>query len=455
MPNVQTKPSKQRSTLRLSVQRLSAKRLSMQRRAATAIAVCVVGSAAQGLANNADIVPVLVRTTNPVRISDPPSQSADSIPFSMPRDPVSSASLEVESSTEGTAPSTESTALGYNQATEAIRNLGRGKTRINRFVGFRTGTSTSDRKPNSASPETTSLTSWTSGEIQSNPLVVDSPPKLRRFSPSEPARQSVAVSSQTLETIESETGLRIAREVPVDRRDPADLDNVFDALSLDSIEPSNELLSDTARDSGFGLLAIDQIGRHLPNPIDSRQQASAAIAQRFPNDAIAGRTNLSNDAESFRERLGYLDTNEFAAEGSNMEQLPTLPPPSDSEIATLAEETSSPETNLDNEQDEVAFDPLPSPYRPSADGPVPLELEDLVNSARKLTTLPNLAEEPLPPKPSIADRLTSWANRIKGGAKKNPPNETSAPSRSSSSGSRKTLTKPARPTGLFNRLFKK
>lgn len=449
------------------------RRRSKQQQARAALTMCIIGSAAvHGLADGAESVPVLLRTTNPVRVSTPLAQSSVSVPFSMPsvslRDQAAE-TLNATPSLESTESSTQNTTLGYDRATKQIRSLGLGRTRVNRFVGFRTGSS-ADKHSELASNTNSSATSpssWAAGEIQSNPLVVDAIPTLRRFSPDEPARQSVSVSSQTLRDIESETGLRIARDSPLAVRNPDELDNTIDALSLDSSGSTGTALSETARDSGFGMLAIDQIGGHLSRTDGFMPEADTVIAKRFPNDSIAGRKPLPYDFAgddrdaassasegSLRGQLNRLESNRFAAE-----ELPQLPPPKQSAI-TVSNMVRPPTTNASqsvNRRDETVFDPLPSPYRPSPEGPVPREVEDLISSANRIGNLPEIADEALPEKPSIADRFSSWAKRIKGGSKSKNTSDATRKTQGSSSPTPtvKSKAKPTRSPGLFNRLFKK
>ena len=449
-----------------------------------------------GPINGSDNVPKLVRTTSPIRVAQAPTHS-----FETERDQAAktlfpeTSSNEVQSSgipfalpdmaDQGRTPSAELNRKASDQTLETLLTPDRvvslnqhhvgsmgsdaASTRINQFVETRVVEDLESETKEALKPyvsvpsatipsrPTASRKSSQLGTVQSNPLVVDSPPQLRRFNANEPMIPPSSIPSGLLEELESETGLRLAQNPHPGSSSMHGFQEASDALSIKN--DTTVRTRKSARNSGFGMLAIDQIGQHLEDNNETETPSAILTGQRFPNDRVAlspkprnnsttnsqvAKEDSSASPESLREHLLQSTAGDLQDE-----KLPRLPVPKPAQA-----ESDIPKIGM-RRDDEPVYEPLPSPYRPSqTDTRVPREVDELVQSARSNTQVGERAKQlELTDKPTLSKRLSDWAN----GFRPKKPDTTR-------SLERQTQNPAARPAnesrnsargGLFNRLFRK
>ncbi|MEM6366109.1 MAG: hypothetical protein AAF745_16890 [Planctomycetota bacterium] len=104
------------------------------------------------------------------------------------------------------------------------------------------------------------------GAVQTNPLVRSPPPKLQQFRTEDLRADSTTVdhspiSDSTKSQSTAVQELRIARKPTLAKRNIEDIDQVLDVLNTTT--DTNTSSRSLASQSGFGMLAIDEIGSHL------------------------------------------------------------------------------------------------------------------------------------------------------------------------------------------------
>ncbi|QDV41188.1 hypothetical protein Enr13x_10260 [Stieleria neptunia] len=272
------------------------------------------------------------------------------------------------------------------------------------------------RPPN---PQTRSLSLDTGrGERLTNPLVVDAPPKLRRF--------RVQDYPLVMPTIDSQS----SADAEVDRRHVlppqpvADLDAAMDVLSAQT-NPEPALLG-TAIQSGFGSLAIDQIGSHLEQPSSPGHTMDYPPLGRFSTDLVLPpgqplELHTPGMTSSFREQFGTIDA------GSLIEDTSDLP---DEAVPALPSPTGSPQAAAIARSLQVLGQGATQPASPAAmevalndrgdgEGRVALEVEELLaassQQAEDSGSESKSNQDVGSTKPSLAEKFVGWSRRLTSG----------------------------------------
>ena len=265
-------------------------------------------------------------------------------------------------------------------------------------------------------PQTQSLSLDTGrGERLTNPLVVDAPPKLRRF-----RVQDYPLVMPTTDSQSSADGAVVDGGHALPQQPVAELDAALDVLSVQA-NPEPALLG-TAINSGFGSLAIDQIGSHLEQPSSPGHRMDYPPLGRFSTDLVLppGQPlglHTPGMTSSFREQFGAVDIGHLIEDTSELvdDAVPALPSPTSSpEADAIARSLQvlgqgvAPQTGA--AAMEVAMkDPGDS------DGRVALEVEELLaaSSSQPEPSEPELDSSS--PKPSLAEKFVGWSRRLTSG----------------------------------------
>ena len=192
---------------------------------------------------SADGVPVLVKTNQPIRIEPEAAQPAIVVPpvkFEAQRDDADRPGIRVHLEPDGWATLNHRAASG-------------GVPRVNRFVEL----TESAPMPATRSAAVPQRATSSVGEVRVNRLFVDAPPKLRRFD----VEQNHMFPKADVGEVPSKDAL-VPKNLQLPTRPVEDLDEAVDALALGAVK-QGEQVREVARDGGLGMLAIDQIGRHL------------------------------------------------------------------------------------------------------------------------------------------------------------------------------------------------
>ncbi|MCA9137808.1 MAG: hypothetical protein KDB00_13645, partial [Planctomycetales bacterium] len=306
-----------------------------------AAALCLISS---GTAAAGEIAPTIVKTTTPIRVRSAAvpttgsSRHAATIPTAHREEsatPVSRSSVEQTSRSNDELrvllEPDRSVSLNPHMSSGEL-----GAPRTNQFVELRSerpsgppvGVSTTR---SAAVPQRNQTRR---GTIQKNPLVVDTPPSLRRFGVDE-----VPLVLPPTTPTESPADFLVAREQPLPARPVEDLDETLDILS---IQDDDELfIRGAARDSGFGMLAIDQIGQNIGSSADGDAGVSYAPVQRYGNDLVlpnglaAGLLSSELD-DSLRQQLSTVESNNLVED-----DVPPLPSPRHSVGSDLSNSVST------------------------------------------------------------------------------------------------------------------
>ncbi|WP_436717626.1 hypothetical protein U8335_12890 [Roseiconus lacunae] len=140
------------------------------------------------------------------------------------------------------------------------------------------------------------------GQVRRNPLIADVAPKLRQFHVDDrQLRIPVDSNHQTL------SGALVVRDPVMPERIFEDIDEVVDVLSdVDSSDVERSLgeARSTASHGGFGMLAIDQLGSHLPmdeslpiEPTWDRDRLATDLVP-LPKTQLAMKATHPSDADS-------------------------------------------------------------------------------------------------------------------------------------------------------------
>ena len=415
-----------------------------------ASALCLLSAGAATAGGN---VPKLVKTTTPIRVK-PDATRGITPQFSFPVD----ASRSNLTGGKLQRLSDDSPALRRllepdhsTSLNPLVRQTAVGVPRTNQFVELQ-GDITTDKSrkvSNTRSAPIPQRKRHRRGAIQKNPLVVDAPPKLRRFSVEERPLIVPTIDQENLSE-----GVLVAREQPMPSQPVANLDQALEALSTQS---ANELaIRGAAQESGFGMLAIDQIGDHVGTSNSDDSEISYPPLERFATDLVLPQGQLP-DSESgamtntFRNQLGSIETS-----GLIDLTVPPLPPPTQpsssaasvsvsratSDMAPRVARTSSRRTS---QLGSIASQPkLPSPFRPNLDGQVALEVDELIAaSAAQQKPATQLEPPKVAQKPSLTQRFSVWSKRLTSSRKESPSKSASSrlPNDPSNFGTTPTISK--------------
>lgn len=433
--------------------------------ATLASAVCL---AASGLAHCGGIAPKLLKTTTPLRVETDETPSVSSTPSisSTPSAALRPASKRRDATRDrdglhrASGPTQPLRVfLGPTAGIETqsgVQQTSGGMPRTNHFFELRNEEDAKTKASAQATPSTTRSAlipprkNYRLGQIQKNPLVVDVPPKLRQFD----LEDRPLVLPESVAT-DPANGILIAREQPLPEPVIEDLDEALDVLSTETNDET--MVRGTARNSGFGMLAIDQIGGHLePTPTNLSQSDEAPIT-RYPADMVSQLKSTTNPKpdevvaktnpeanDSLRDQL-----NAFNDYGLIEDETPPLPAPEatpqDSAISKALElfpvesksEPATPSAEITTKQK------LSSTV--GSGRQIPMEVDELIAAESRKQAVGDQsdpdAKEPVKKKTTWIQRLVSWPQKGKAspGAVKNSPSAT----KKSSEASKQETTQPA------------
>ena len=412
-----------------------------------ATALCILSS---GVATAGENVPKLVKTTTPIRVKP---EIMRGTPFALPS---SAFSGDLMAISQGQPPKLRQVSdqdfglrgllepsLPTRYDEREIKD-GRGAQRTNRFVELQSDYPSPKGRKFAAtrSAAIPRRSQHKTGEIQTNPLVVDAPPTLRRF----PVQERPLIVPMHNPDHPADAPL-VAREERLSQRKVEDLDQAFDLLSIDSND--EVAIRGAARDGGFGMLAIDQIGEHLSKPADDDPASLYPPVKRFATDLVLPTNKDQSSASTFRDQLIA------AAEETIVDQdVPLLPPPDESSTPDSAPAPGSTPTNsIASASDAFGQDGLleqtPHPGAAETDsnpevfldqalrnhsGKVAMNVDELIaanstqQNARPSVTTENPSK--VAKKPSLAQRLIGWSKKTTTGDKPTRPKP--APTRATS-----------------------
>lgn len=418
-----------------------------------ASALCIL-SAGGGSAIGGN-VPKLIRTTSPIRVEPFPGFDQ-----SQP----SGQGVEQADSTHSVDPAARElrTLLDPNRSysvDQEIKQTAGGAPRTNHFVelnsdGVIDTTRNYSRIRSAAVPQ---RDAHRRGAIQKNPLVVDSPPELRRF----PVDERPLV----LPKVDAVDGILVAREQPLPPQPVADLEAALDVLST---EPdADDAIRGTARSGGFGMLAIDQIGDHLDDQVSTAPSIQHAPLRRFTTDLVlppdeAFGLQSAAVGSSLRQQLGSVETDSLIDESLIDDSTPQLPPPtvSDEEVAIAkslelfgqaVESSSTASAAATQNMHGVSGHRVAS--RSNGSPRVALEVDELLAASSEQQ--PNVAAEQKPEqqvdvaKPSLVERFSSWSRRLTSGRQSAENKAVSTRLPSGSSTTETTMAPPKRSGGIL------
>lgn len=431
-----------------------------------AAALCLISS---GAATAGEIAPTLVKTTTPIRVRSaavhpnrPSRQVAAVVPVqreqtqrdqnvAIQSNPNVDQSFQANAELRKLLEPDSSISLNPHMSPGEM-----GVPRTNRFVELQSD-DTTDRTRSSSTTRSAAVLQRSQrryGTIQKNPLVVDTPPTLRRFDLDE-----VPLVLPATVPGDSPADYLVAREQPLPARPVEDLDQTLDMLSIQSGTPSE--IRGAARDVGFGMLAIDQIGQHLSDLASDDIAMPSPSVQRYstdlvlPNGLAAGLLSSEMD-DSLRHQLSAVESTSLV-EG-DVPPLPstlpsTLPSPHHTAIGvrpgrTVANRTPASRVHASNMpgrnvSDRVSVEPpeaisisqaldaasaeitatgresagqsnLPSPFRPNPSAQTAMEVDELIAAStrneKKNTVQPK--PDPSDAKPSLVQRFSSWSKGL-------------------------------------------
>ncbi|QDV85087.1 hypothetical protein [Planctomycetes bacterium TBK1r] len=253
------------------------------------------------------------------------------------------------------------------------------------------------------------------GEPLTNPLVVDAPPKLRRF-----RVEDYPLVMPTTDSQSSADEAVVDSQNALPARPVAELDAAVDVLSVQA-NPEPALLG-TAINSGFGSLAIDQIGSHLDPPSTSGHAMDYPPLGRFSTDLVLPQgqplgLHTPGMTSSFREQFGAIDSGHLIEDTSNPvgDAVPALPSPTSSaEADAIARSLEVLGQGVTPRAGAAAME-VAMKDRVNSDGRVALEVEELMAAS---SPQPEPSEPELDassPKPSLAEKFVGWSRRLTSG----------------------------------------
>ena len=427
--------------------------------ATLASAVCL---AASGLAHCGGIAPKLLKTTTPLRVETGETPSAVTTPSAALRPAVKRHDAARDSSGlhRASGPTQPlrvflGPAAGI-ETQSGVQQTSGGMPRTNHFFELRNEEDAKTTASAQATPSTTRSAlipprkNYRLGQIQKNPLVVDVPPKLRQFD----LQDRPLVLPESVAT-DPANGILIARDQPLPEPVIEDLDEALDVLSTETNDAT--MVRGTARNSGFGMLAIDQIGGHLePTPTNLSQNDEAPIT-RYPADmvsqiksttkpkpdeVVANTNPEAND--SLRDQL-----NAFNDYGLIEDETPPLPAP----------EATPQDAAISKALELFPVESKPEPVTPSAEittkqklsstvgsgRQIPMEVDELIAAETRKQAVGNQADpdaiEPAKKKTTWIQRLVSWPQ--KGKASPGSAKDSSSARKKPSAASKQETTQPA------------
>lgn len=340
-----------------------------------ATALCLLSSGAVVAGEN---VPKLVRTTVPIRVN---SEFHPGTHLALPQQ-VRFYGLDVVP--KQPSPNLQQETDGGHTLRVLLGPNGRGAQRTNHFVELRGSTA-------SRFTVLPQRVRRDHGTIQANPLVVDAPPKLHRFPVNQ--RPPTLPMQSADDSLSSDL---ITREQRLSKRQVEGLDQTLELLS--SAPDQQDVIRSAARHGGFGMLAIDQIGRHLPPAVGGDPKIAFPTLERFATAPVplANQRKSSQPNSSMKTLRDHLGSAE--PEMIVQQNVPQLPPP---------DHSLSPEL--------PAIESVAQGGKSTAKNP-PIDLH---------TPPTNQRMEPLPPrtdqlvvvakpekKTSFVKRLTGWTKRL-------------------------------------------
>ena len=267
-------------------------------------------------------------------------------------------------------------------------------------------------------------------QFRKHPLVVDAPPKLRRFSVHDrPLNQRSAAQNEPL------GGALIARVQPTPAPPVPDLNQTLDTLSD---QPGQDVgLRSAARTHGFGMLAIDQIGSDLNDSADDASTITNPPLERFATDMVLRNEDMIDTQEILRDQLRSPGTQRMIHDN-----VPQLPPPSRaSEDLLTSGSVSQSLSAFDRRDNSTEVFPLglansatvretaAGPNRPDPAAGLAREVDELLSSGltkagRGDRKQPEAGqpEAKVAQKPSFAERLTGWSKKL-GTGRNAPPSQ--------------------------------
>ena len=425
-------------------------------------------------------VPRLVRTTTRVRVNPSPIHLSKS-PLAARQSSITP-SMALSSRRESRPADTQQPSdlrefLEPEQSSQLVaasHNSMPGKTRTNRFVELQTDPTTVTARKLSQTPSAAipSRSRHRKGEIQRNPLVVNSPPKLARF----PVEQRPLLLTD--DGAHPEEPLVIKPQA-LPEREIESIDDAVEALSLNDSLPkalTKDVIRNSARSGGFGMLAIDQIGSHLDKPT-TEQPSKVKNQSQFASGLELPSSHREAYADSIRQQLRSaplpqldalpakslpakslpakslsaesLSAQTLSAESLDGDRLPKLPPPTmESQFAEQLPVEASPEVesalakllskepNSDMVPNTTSLtDDLSEPVVVGVPGDRPLEVEELI-AATRVFSKPDKGKKGHSPqpeiktaptaKPTLTERLAGWTKKLGVTSGKNASSRASA-----------------------------
>ncbi|MCS7467302.1 hypothetical protein NZK35_11670 [Stieleria sp. ICT_E10.1] len=253
------------------------------------------------------------------------------------------------------------------------------------------------------------------GERLTNPLVVDAPPKLRRFRVEDYPLVMPTTDSQSAADEAVVDGQKVLPAQPV-----AELDAALDVLSVQT-NPEPALLG-TAINRGFGNLAIDQIGSHLEQPSSPGHTMDYPPLGRFSTDLVLppGQPlglHTPGMTSSFREQFGAVDIGHLIEDTPEFvdDAVPALPSPTRSpEADAIARPLQVLGQGVTPQAGAAAME-VALKDRRDGDGRVALEVEELMAASSPQPEPSEPEQDAGTPKPSLAEKFVGWSRRLTSG----------------------------------------
>jgi hypothetical protein len=294
----------------------------------------------------------------------------------------------------------------YADADHQPRTASKAKPRLNQFVELQEDLAPVklDHHSPTRSLDVAQRNDSRLGLIQSNPLVVDAPPKLRRF-PLE-KRPFVAL-------IDGQSADRLASEHLPDASDrlAAEFDQAAEPISTQANGEATP--PKTARQSDFGMLAIDRIGEHLDRSSQADLSNPFQSMSRFSTDMVLPSEASTERGETFRDHLGSIDSQRAA-----QTTIPQLPRPAESVsngFVDPALETSDPSAKSTG----MASHRNAPPKQTIAKSSIPYWLSPAAEPAgEKIAPSATGSKGAMSPgaeassRPSLAERFSVWSKKL-------------------------------------------